>query len=453
MLMANARQLAESIVTKTGNEKDGLHFLNLAQELLTALILFVVCHAPHPHRSLNSVRYLAADLKRLKESFDEMKKSRCVGGFLSDFGSQMESIPEREFGSVLTTLNQHLAFLADPIIADHLSDSNFDLRAATRNTTTYCILPAKLMKSYAAYMRLVLNAIILVKKDEGLDESNELMLILDEVGNLGQLTCLQDAVTVGRGMGLRLFFVLQALSQLEANFEKAQADSIIASCDLKIYLNVGDLTTAKVVSESAGKTTVTAPSYNDGRSENGGGTNGGMNFGSSRGRTLGPQARDLFAPDEVMRSEDTAYIFITGKPPLIVNPIKYYEDRTFAYLNGSALLPTASLYSWVIALVGLYFAFPVAWDTSSSLRRLGHASAAAPAAPESATPNAEDPAMQPIDSFIRPMTGSGFPVPPASRWPSVAICPRCKARYDLDGYKGQLLKCEDCSATFRVPKR
>jgi hypothetical protein len=198
----------------------------------------------------------------------------------------------------------------------------------------------------------------------------------------------------------------------------------------------------------AGTATVTAPSYNAGHNQSNGGANGALSIGSNRGRSYSPHARKILMEDEVLRSPDTAYVFVTGMPPMVLSPIKYYEDRLFGDLNDAALRPTPSIYSWVAAMAGLYFALPVA---------LGLAGEHLPALPsregrQASPPEAPDPVVRPLLDDIAETPRSPRHAA-TSRWPSEATCPGCQVTLPAPkAYAGQVLACPDCSTQFVIPR-
>ena len=464
MLVANVKQLADTLVPRSGNERDP-HFPMNAYGLLTAAILYVVCHAPPQSKNMNLVRYLLSDLvllkgrqdgsgKLVKGVFHYMGESSLIGGILAEQGNRFNNIPDREeFGSILSTAQTAIEFLGDPLVAAHIGESTFDVRATTKDTTVYLVLPAKLMSSYANLMKMWLSCFLLARRDQGLGEERKVLYLLDEIGNLGELRVLEGAIHEGAGYGIRLFLVLQSIGQIEANFPSPRCDAIIAGCDVKICMGINDLKSAKMFSEMVGKGTVTVVSRTIGQNENGGGFNAAATSGSNRGRSYSPQARELLSPDELMRS-DAAYAFIKGKPPLALTPVKYYEDRAFSDFNPTPLLPTPSIYSWAIALAGLYFALPIAWARMPALPALPRWTASPKSRSTRPAPALAGDDDGKLSNFILDQLARqpAAPAPALPQWPAEAICPRCEGRFDLPSdYGGQVLQCPDCPATFRVP--
>jgi type IV secretory pathway TraG/TraD family ATPase VirD4 len=124
-------------------------------------------------------------------------------------------------------------------------------------------------------------------------------LSLDEFAELGRLQPVEQALTLLRGYGVRLWLLVQDFAQIRASYRQ-RADSILANVAVLQSFGTSDLTTAEYLSRKSGQTTVTS-----------GGEN--RSTGHSYGRTLLPTqqrgqahstnqtGRPLLTPDEVMR--------------------------------------------------------------------------------------------------------------------------------------------------------
>jgi type IV secretion system protein VirD4 len=433
---ATSRALALSWVSRETGEREGsTHFTELAVDLLQALILFVCSAAKPTHRNPVMLRQILSDVRTadgsggLRAAFAAMKRSDAAGGLLAELASKLDAIPEREFGSVMTTASRAIAFLGDEAVSANVRHTSFDLQASIHNTTVFLILPADLMRAYAALMKMWLSTFLLVRIQAGLTQSPEVLFILDECGNLGDLRCMEEAITVGRGFGIRLYLCMQSIDQLHANFTGPRADTIIAGCDTKIFMNINDFKTAKLASEMAGQSTIAQSSHQHGFSHNG------SSSGSSRGGSISPAHRNLITPDEILSSQG-ALVFMRGQRPMMVSPIRYYDDPAF---NTGSRPPRVSGVSITIVVLGLYFA----WGFISGLL---------PTRPRTFSP----PNTRKV--FTNPgMPQWNLPSPsvdtrqsePRQPEPVIAECPKCgqKAQAPVD-YSGKLLRCKKCGTDF-----
>ena len=118
------------------------------------------------------------------------------------------------------------------------------------------------------------------------------------------------------------------MSQLEANYGRANAQTIVTNCSTKVALHGLDYQTASYVSNMLGDTTVVVPrvSYNDG----GGTLNVMLGKGhSSNTYSQSEHKRPLMTSDEVMRlGDDQAIVRSGNKYPMILWKI-YYDGQEY----------------------------------------------------------------------------------------------------------------------------
>src|ERR1044071_4814428 len=91
-------------------------------------------------------------------------------------------------------------------------------------------------------------------------------MMLDEFANIGTIPDFATIISLARGRGVAIWLGIQSLTQLEARYGKANAQTILSNCATKIALHGLDVQTAEYVSRMLGDTTIVAQriSYNDG---------------------------------------------------------------------------------------------------------------------------------------------------------------------------------------------
>ena len=162
--------------------------------------------------------------------------------------------------------------------------------------------------------------------------------VLDEAAALGHLSCIDDAVGMGRGYGIRLQFYFQSLGQTRKNFPDGQEQTLLSNTT-QVFFAVNDQGvgenggTADYVSNRLGEQTIIVDS---------GGSSSGSSWGSSSGRDSSTnsgrntggnrnwqqQARKLLKPEEVIAlSPRVAITFTPGLPPIATRLIRYYEEK------------------------------------------------------------------------------------------------------------------------------
>ncbi len=327
----DADSLAEALVVR-GQESES-YWNDCAQTCLQACILFVVYHAPAEEKNLLTVRELiASDADTWAGTLALMKNSDAAGGALRRLGHHMGNWIEKELASIKSAANRHLAFLDSPPIARCLSTSSFDPRdLVQRQVSVYIVLPPDLMTPLARLLRLWLTSFVNRLFQQSPQEENLVLFLLDEVGQLGALRSLEQAVTVGRGYGLRIWFFLQGLPQLQKLFPENKAHlTVQANMSHQIFYGIRDLETAKEVSAYVGRTTVTTISQGSSTSVShtpltgrvwGGNPTTQVSSGSSS--TTSQQARELLMPEEILKMPaNVGIIFAKEMNPIAAQIIR-----------------------------------------------------------------------------------------------------------------------------------
>ena len=91
-----------------------------------------------------------------------------------------------------------------------------------------------------------------------------MLWLLDEYAHIGHMQAIEDAVTLMRGMGVRLWFIFQSLGQIKTCFgEKAQV--VLDNCGTQQFFAVNSYETAEYISKRIGDATIGTTSVNDSR--------------------------------------------------------------------------------------------------------------------------------------------------------------------------------------------
>lgn len=142
-------------------------------------------------------------------------------------------------------------------------------------------------------------------------------LYLDEFANIGIIPNYATTISLARGRGLSIWHGLQSLSQLEATYGKANAQTILTNCATKIVLHGLDFETAEYASKSLGEGTVAAPRRAFQRRR-------WALFSSSVSDSVQEHARRLLTADEVRRLGSGQSLVITGnRKPMLLDKLFY----------------------------------------------------------------------------------------------------------------------------------
>lgn len=354
-----ARAIAKEIVVRSQNEPDP-HWNDNAEALLTGMI---VASLWTKTKSLQDVRALLTNAEMRNAAIKEMCNSPVWGGMVARLGNQLANLKDKELAGVLSTANRHTAFLDTLAVSQSTGASSFEpAELMTGKVTVYLVLPPEYLKSHAALLRLWVGTLMRACVSNGAQEKNLVHFVLDEAASLGQMDSLEDAVSLGRGFGVRCQFFYQATGQLKTCWREGRDQTLLANCT-QVYFAVRDYDTAEQVSNQLGEETIVVRS---------GGTNWGgskqansPDASSSRGESWGgndnwqPQGRKLLKPEEVMTlNPRLAITFAPSLRPICTALTRYYE-RDEQPRRWKRMQETAEV--WTTAVLMLAIAMGAWW--------------------------------------------------------------------------------------------
>jgi type IV secretory pathway TraG/TraD family ATPase VirD4 len=324
-VVALAGAMAEMLVVSTGAEHDP-HWTETARELLRGLLIYVT-GLPPERRTMSELRtILTASEDDWAEVLADMLADPLRGyRIVARTASAHLNRPEKERGSVLSTLVRHTAWLDDPRLARTFSRHDFDLRdLKRRRMTVYLALPPDRLRACLGFVRgfigLALDAMTATQGKP----ANRVAFFLDEFGQLGRMDSLADNITMLRGYGAQFWLFVQDLSQLKAVYPRWQ--SFLANTTQQFF-GTADYDTAKYLSDALGQRTIRYRTSSQ-SSQTGFGTRPG---GGSTGSGEHLQGRSLMTPDEVMRLGPTRpIVMISGEAPYLLDRLNCLADAPYA---------------------------------------------------------------------------------------------------------------------------
>jgi type IV secretion system protein VirD4 len=164
--------------------------------------------------------------------------------------------PERERGSVLSTVRRHLRALSFPQIEASLRGGGVKLAdLKTTPMTVYLCLPGRHMGTCGRWLRLFIN--LTLQAMEGTEGKPEkpVLFLLDEFASLGHMKQIEDAAGQIAGFGVKLWPILQDLGQLKALY-KDRWETFMGNAGVLQFFGNNDLTTLEWVSKRLGSTTI-----------------------------------------------------------------------------------------------------------------------------------------------------------------------------------------------------
>jgi type IV secretory pathway TraG/TraD family ATPase VirD4 len=401
-----ANQIANNLVLSENVSGDNTHFYTAAQSLIKQLIVFVCCSYPlgSKRRNLVEVRRLVTMpvsmlMKEIKDYDDWCQKHnmRMHNTIFELYKWLMtnssKNMPSKFMQSVYNIAVNSTEFISIPEVQESLRETNMDItKIKQEQITLYLILDMdKLTFSSALYQPFFQLIVWFCMKGVGMSgvtPKDKVLLLLDEVAQLGHLNYLEKLLSLYRGKNVVVWTIWQSLSQIRTLYGDG-ADGILNNCDVQQFFGVNSNDDAKYVSERAGKTTIwmetisqtegtstitgdtytSGNSYSNSNSTSNGTSNSnsyqGFNFtttsgtsnsntnstsytdsyGFSRsiqhgvtkthGRTITKKEVDLVAPADVINGSVFNIVFLFFKKaggcpyPILSGKIKYWEDLDF----------------------------------------------------------------------------------------------------------------------------
>jgi type IV secretion system protein VirD4 len=324
-VVSRAAGIADMLVVAEGADSES-HWNDTARELLRGLLVYVA-GLPVERRSMAELRRIVtAPENDLAATLADMLSDSERGHRLPARTAAVHlNRPERERGSVLSSVVRHTAWLDDPRLCAALGRSDFsfgDLKR--RSMTVYLAIPPDRLRVCLGFVRgfigLALDGITAVPARP----QHRVGFFLDEFGQLGRMDRLADSITLLRGYGAQLWVFVQDLSQLKAVYPRWQ--SFLANTSQQFF-GTADYDTARYLSGALGQQTIRFETAGSSSSDQG--IVGAASTSSSLGEHF--QGRSLLTPDEIMRLGPTRpIILIAGEPPYLLDRVNYLTDPAYA---------------------------------------------------------------------------------------------------------------------------
>jgi len=260
---------------------------------------------------------------------DSLGKPTKTHPMIANAAKTMLNKEDKDRSGVLSTAKSLLSLYLDPIVAQNTNTSDFlvrDLMTSKEPVSLYYVVSPDDMERMTPLTRLF-YAIFLRRnasemKFEGgrsvASYTHPLLMIIDEAASLQKLPILQEALGYVAGYGIRMFFLVQDIVQIEELYGDKQ--SFDSGAETRIAYAPNKIETAEKLARMTGKTTVTEDSGS--RSKDVIGIKAG-NVTVSTSKT----GRDLMSADEILKMHDQdMVVFVKGKAPIYGRKAFYYEN-------------------------------------------------------------------------------------------------------------------------------
>lgn len=252
-LIDNAIMLSDCLVVESGVEKED-HWNEQAKTLIFGVILHVCTDSDFEgRRHLVTVReLLQGDDEMMKNLFFDMSENEEAEGEAARIARQIAGTPPNERGSIISSANRHLRFMASTSVQDVLRKSTFDVtRLKSQPMTVFLVIPAKYLNSHSRWLRMMVSVALLGATREGEHPpQHPVIWMLDELAQLGYLKAVAEGYALLRGYGYRIWGIFQDLPQLNSLYGE-RGKSMLSSSVVQGF-NINCLETSRFFSSLAG---------------------------------------------------------------------------------------------------------------------------------------------------------------------------------------------------------
>lgn len=299
---------------------DGQFFRSGARRLITAMMLYMAVYQPSLC-NLPSLRRLiwASDEEKLAVA-QELQSKDWFGGLLQDYGNSLTDMlrPEyiKTYGAFRDNAMDALEIYdAHSEFGKSLERSDFTLVSLLdENTTIYLILPESKLETHGRLLGLITS--LLMENIAQQKAPSKLLMMLEEMGNLGRLANLNKALSLLPGKGLRLWMIFQSPRQPLNIYGKNMSRIIEEQSGMMQQWAIRSLEDQKSWSTRIGQKTI--KSYSISHDPN--------DVNTPFKKHISERPAPVLAPEKIAQMPDEyQLIAINGKPVILARRIAYFQ--------------------------------------------------------------------------------------------------------------------------------
>lgn len=323
----DASLIAEALIIPEHGE--GRHFSDAARNFLRGLILYVCAVEPPERRNLPWVRrLLTLDPKGFEILIAAMQECDDCFGVIRRAANTMAAKTEKERSGVVSTAIEQTDFLDSPLMARILERSDFALAdLKIKPTTIYLCLPAGRLATHNRWLRIIVNLAV-----EAMERTQPkppppypVLFIMDEFAVLDHLSSIEKAAGQIAGFGVKLWPILQDLSQLQSIY-KDRWETFMGNAGLLQFFGNNDTTTLDYLSHRLGKSTIVQVSQSETTAE--------QRANALTGKSTQMHTVELMTGDEIgrffSRQSKAQVLLWPGSDPIALDRVEYFQDPFFA---------------------------------------------------------------------------------------------------------------------------
>lgn len=254
-----ARLIALTLIPDAANEKEPF-FRKGGRRFLTALILYVAviekgkCHLPGLREMVWS------DAQKKADIIAALKQVNGYGGLLKEYGNYLEELLNPLYAKTFGAMRDY-AIEATQIYDVHsdfgksLMGHDFSLFDILDGKTSFFpIIPEEKLDTHGAVIGLI--TALLIECVAQNKKPRPLMMVLEEMGNIGVIPNLKKGVTLLGFKDLRFWFIAQSKTQLVQLYGEENTSLFEEQCSMKQQWAIRDPKDCETWSTRSGKKTV-----------------------------------------------------------------------------------------------------------------------------------------------------------------------------------------------------
>lgn len=250
---ADVAQIMDAIVIN--NAKDS-HWTDSGKNLLRGIVMHllkVTGKAPTLRELRRVMSGTPTDLEKLFTAMTD-SPAEAVANVGASFLGKLE-VGQRELQSILSTVQEQTTPFDDVVHITERSDFDLsELRAG--KMSIYLVLPSLRMGTHYRWLRLMIQlAMGAMEKSPVPRGQLPVWFVLEEFPSLGHMRSIETAAGLMAGFGVKLWTVLQDLTQLKTHYAKSWETFLGNAGVLQAFGNV-DMTTSEYLSQRLGTTQV-----------------------------------------------------------------------------------------------------------------------------------------------------------------------------------------------------
>lgn len=241
--------LAEALIVPSGGRD--AHWDQSAHSIVLGIMAQLLTDDPNA-TLIDLRRVLRQSADERDKFFGRMVNNPAAGGVAQSAAALVGNAGANELGGMMTTVLRNTAWLDSQAMADVLARSDFsiaDIKA--RPMSLYLVLPPHYLSEHQRFLRLFVNLTVRAVSQGGRARV-PVLLLLDEFYSLGPLDSLAKASGLLAGYGLKLWPILQNLTQLQELYPR-NWQTFFANAGAVQIFGVNDRETAAHVSAQLGK--------------------------------------------------------------------------------------------------------------------------------------------------------------------------------------------------------